>query len=429
MTDAVVLRDLSAHAPADAEEDAWLLRLSQHLDTDEHVLHVTGDSRDDDEDDPALWRDQGGMWRAGRFVGELRFEDRELRIEPRLGIDVIGSWLAFALNLAVVPQSATRAYDGPLIAQVVDRLWSAAVADAGRHGGPRIRRDSRHDAHHVRGRIDVPGTARHRAARRPLVATKRTDRDLDNPVARVLVLADRELRGLLRTKTAPGWRPAATEELLAQLRGVVGGRPAIPDARALGRVRYSPITRRFSHVAHLSYEIARHRGHLNSASASDVAGVLIDVAELWELFLLHCARRACGRANVAHGTAESDSAHLLHSLAHPGAHLGRLKPDIMVTAPNGSLRAVVDAKYKRLRSWRGSPSGVDRGDLYQLTSYLAGHDASLGILAYPPHDEDEARAERRGPWALRSGQEVRFVRVPAEEAEAVRWFASLAAEA
>lgn len=165
MSDPVVFQDLSPRPPADSAEDQWLARLAAHLKHGDHVLHLTGGQRVDDEDDPALTRGPDGQWWAGRFIGELRFESRELRIEPRLGIDVIGAWLANALNLSIVPQAATAASQGPLIVQLIDRVWSAAVADAARHGGPRLRRTSHHDHIFVRGHLDVPATIRHRAAR------------------------------------------------------------------------------------------------------------------------------------------------------------------------------------------------------------------------------------------------------------------------
>lgn len=414
--DPVVFEDLSPRYAADSAEDRWLERLAAHLADHEHVLRIPGARREADEDDPALQRRPDGAWWAGRFIGELRFEDRELRIEPRLGLDVVGAWMAHALNLTVVPRAATPASRGPLIAQLVDRVWSAAVADAARHGGPRLRRTIRHDDVFVRGRLDATATLRHRAARRPLVATVRNERDLDNPVARVIVLADRALRSLLGVD--PTWRPELTGDLLGKLRGVVGSRPALPELTDLRRVRYSPIARRFEPVAQLSYEIAQRRGQLSSATRGDASGILIDVAELWELFLVHCARRAFGTARVEHGSSTPDGAYLLHSIPNPGAHIGRLKPDILVRAPTGELAAVIDAKYKRLRSWRGSPSGVDRGDLYQLTSYLAGHDVPLGALAYPPHDDDEARADSAGPWSTRDRQQASFVRIPASVGEA-----------
>lgn len=423
MSEPAVFQDLSTRTPEDNAEDEWLGRLAAHLDDHDHVLHLTGGDRVDDEDEPALQRGPDGDWWAGRFIGELRFEDRELRIEPRLGIDVIGSWLAHALNLTVVPKAATAAATGPLIAQLIDRTWSAALADAARHGGPRLRRTSHHDHVFVRGRLDPSATVQHRAARRPLVATIRHERDFDNPVARVLVLADRALRSLLPTR--PTWRPTLTGDILSQLRATVGSQPRLPRHNDLRRVRYTPITRRFAPVAQLSYEIARRRGTLTSATSADAAGVLIDVAELWELFLVHCARRAFGATRVEHGTAEREGTHLLHSTSHPGKQLGRLKPDILIRDAGGELAAVVDAKYKRLRSWRGSPSGLDRGDLYQLTSYLSGHDVPLGALAYPQHDDDRATADLDGPWATREGQAVRFIRMPAAAVECEEGFRDL----
>lgn len=423
MSAPVVFHDLSPRKAVDVAEHEWLMRLAAHLQDDDHVLRLTGGDRVDDEDDPALGLGPDGDWWAGRFVGELRFEDRELRIEPRLGIDTIGVWLAHALNLTVIPKAATSATGGPLIVQLIDCVWSAALADAARHGGPRLRRVSRHDHLFVRGRLDTAGTIRHRVARRPLVATIRSERDLDNPVARVLVLADRSLRSLLPAR--PTWRPALTAEVLSQLRAVVGSQPDLPNESELRRVRYTPITRRYAPVAQLSYEIAHRRGHLTSASSADASGVLIDVAELWELFLVHCARQAFGPAHVEHGTLERDGAYLLRSTTKPEKQLGRLKPDILIRDHNRELAAVIDAKYKRLRSWRDSPSGVDRGDLYQLTSYLSGHDVPLGALAYPPHDDDEAIADLDGPWATREGQQVRFLRVQADATGAMRTLQAL----
>lgn len=417
MSEPLVLQDLSAHSPADPAEDAWLARLAARLRDDDHVVRLTGGpARLDDEDEAALTRGIDSNWWAGRYIGELRFEDREIRIEPRLGIDVIGEWLALALNVTVIPKSAAIGPRGPLIVELIDRVWSAAVADAARHGTPRLRRVTRRDELYVRGRIDTSGTAKHRAAGSPLITTVRYERDLDNAVSRVLVLADRALRSLLPAK--PTWRPARTENVLSQLRGIVGSQPQLPSHQVLRQVNYTPISRRFENVAQLSHEIVKRRGHLTSASGADVSGVLIDVAELWELFLVHCARRAFGPGHVEHGTAQRDGTHLLHSQSKPGVHIGRLKPDILIRGVDGHVRAVIDAKYKRLRSWSGSSSGVDRGDLYQLAAYLSGHDTALGMLAYPPHAFDQATAHIDGPWTIAAGETARFERIPATVDEA-----------
>ncbi len=421
---ALSLEDLSPHQPADPEEDAWLTRLAAYLADHDHTLRLTGRRREDDEDDAALTRAADGRWWTGRFIGEVNFEGRELQIAPRLGIDVVGVWLARALNLSVIPKAATQAGRGPLIAQLVDRMWSAGVAEAGRHGPPRFRRVDAHEGRYIRGRLDVPGTIRLRAARAPKAAFRVERRSIENPVSRAIVLADRTLTSLLGQEKP--WRPELAGELLAQLRVTVGANPSMPTAREVRQVCYAPITRPFQPVARLSLEIAQRRGTLTSGSGDDASGVLIDVAELWELFLLYCARRALGEGRVEHGTIASESTFLLASKVESSARMGRLKPDLLINDESGREWAVVDAKYKRLRNSRERPHGVDRGDLYQLAAYLAGHEVSRGTLVYPPADADEAQAANLSPWRLGSDQDVEFLRFPASEAECIQAFRSFA---
>ena len=422
--DPIVFQDLSQIDEISEDDDRWLGRLAKRLYGENHVLHLAGAGRNDDEDLPALSRDTFGNWWAGRFIGELRFEDRVLRIEPRLGMDVIGEWMSYALNLNVVPKSATKSGKGPMIAQLIDRIWSAAVADAARHGGPRVRRTSVSESSHVRGRLDVRGTLKLRAEGRPLVSTIRSERSLENPVSKILVLADRTLCSLVGER--PDWRPDRCEETLSHLRQSVGSSPRMPRESELRKVRYSPITRPYQSLASLSMEIARKRGHLVSAESDEVSGVLIDVAELWELFLVHCARLAFGASRVEHGTNEGENTFLLSSIAKPGATMGRLKPDILIRDEVGNFVAVIDAKYKRLRAWQGSPHGVDRGDLYQLTSYLAGHpEVRVGALAYPASFRDTAPAHVDGPWETALKHRVIFSRFSPQVDGAVREFGQL----
>lgn len=417
---ALSLEDLSPHQPADPEEDAWLTRLAAYLADHDHTLRLTGRRREDDEDDAALTRAADGRWWTGRFIGEVNFEGREMQIAPRLGIDVVGVWLARALNLSVIPKAATQAGKGPLIAQLVDRMWSAGVAEAGRHGPPRFRHVDAHQDRYIRGRLDIPGTIRLRAARAPKAAFRVERRSIENPVSRAIVLADRTLTSLLGQEKP--WRPELAGEILAQLRATVGTNPSMPTAREVRQVRYAPITRAFEPVARLSLEIAQRRGTLTSGSGDDTSGVLIDVAELWELFLLHCARRALGEGRVEHGTGASSNSFLLTSSADTAARMGRLKPDLLISDAQGRVCAVIDAKYKRLRNSRERPNGVDRGDLYQLVAYLAGHDVPFGALAYPAAGDDEARAADLGPWRAGSGQRVGFLRFPVEEAGCIDEF-------
>jgi len=117
--------------------------------------------------------------------------------------------------------------------------------------------------------------------------------------------------------------------VIPRLRGVVGARPQLPSRRALSRIRYTPITRAFRDVAELSWRLAQLQG-FTAGDAGKSEGLLLDVAELWELFVLKCMSLAFPEFRVEHGTHRSVPGWLLTSAAEPTARLGRLKPDVLV---------------------------------------------------------------------------------------------------
>lgn len=421
----LTFRDLSRFdGRTTAADDRWLVGLVAAVEAAELVVPV-GASHAREEPEPLLTRELDGAWRAGRYVGELRHDGRTLRIEPRLGIDTIAAWMSAVTGVKVVPRTGEVGGFGPVLAELVAAIWRATVADAMRHGPPGLRQPRVHVGTAVHGRLDVPATVRLRAAGIPAVASKDRPKLLDNPVVRSIVRADEVLD---RRIGRSNWRGARLEAGLPELRAAVGRHPKLPSFRELHRVRYTPITLAYKRAAELSWRIARGQGPLTRATGEATDGFLIDVAELWELFLVHCARVAFGPDQVTHGTTEAPVRYLLSSLDRPGARMGRLYPDIMV-GPLGTPGFVLDAKYKRL----SGGTRVAREDLYQLTSYLSAFagTARLGALGYVELAEiAEATAfeELGGRWQLPSGQSVRFTRFPTDEASCVAALRALAPE-
>ena len=403
------------------EEAAWLADLARDVAADQITARI-GRTMASDDPGPIVSCDPTGEWRAGRYVGELYRDGRVLEIKPRLGIDTIAHWAGAALNLRITPHSGDHVGSQALIAEFLAAIWRAELVNAARHGLPGLRSPRTHVSEVVRGRIDVAHTVRLRAAGRPQVASVNRPKNIDNPIAKTIVVADRVLDGLIRGRD---WRGDRVEEILPRLRAGVGCRPKLPTRRELANVRYTPITLPYQRVAELSYQIAKHRGLRSQATGDSADGLLIDVAELWELFLLHCARRAFGSTNVTHGTALVHGRPLLRSEHHPDAGLGRLYPDIVI-GPIDHPAAIIDAKYKPL----ADPRGVDREDLYQLNAYLAAHTDNpvpLGSLAYVrfPDQSAPSYAETRGPWRTESGHRVLFTRLPTTEAECIDTLRSL----
>ena len=428
MTHTLTARDLSPiEGELTTEDREWLEAVQYHVHAGQHVVRLGDAAAAEDGEEFIVTRDPFGRWHAGRYIGELSMGDRRLEIRPRLGEVVIEQWLGEVLNLVAVPETAARQQSASFIALLMGAVWCRAVDHASRHGPPSFRRDHYHQGYYVRGRLDIRRTARLRGAGSPYVASRQSYRDLANDVSRTLVAAERVLSGRIGHDH---WRTPRVDEMLPWLRSAVGARPRLPARRALSRIRYTPITRSFKTVADLSWRLAQLQGYSAASEEGKSEGLLVDVAELWELFVLKSIQRALPDYRVEHGTHAWETTWLLSSQPNPGRGLGRLKPDVLVYAGDAPV-AVADAKYKRLvNRWPDRPQGLDRADLYQLTSYLArftAHGDAEGLLVFPrdPEQTDEADAEALGPWRTEAGNTVRFVRLAVTPAEAVEEFRAL----
>lgn len=422
----VVFRDL-AGPDGDLDEDQlrWLARLAPMLNTPSPISLQTLAARREDPE-PVLVPQLDGSWRAGRYIGELQRDGRVLEITPRLGIPTIAAWIGAIFNVRITSRAASQRGTSALIAQLMAATWQTALVSAARDTLPGLRRPQYLIGPYASGPLDVAATAKLRIARQPYLASTRRPRQLDNPVTRSIVLAERALSRRLHGTT---WQTPRSREILTTMRGAAGPRPTLPSARELAAVRYTPITLPYKRVAQLSHQIASGRGLRASATAETDDALLLDVAELWELFLLHCARRAFGNANVTHGTALNETRALLHSASDPARTMGRLYPDIIVGPPH-QPNLIIDAKYKRLTD--GPYGGVAREDLYQLHAYttaFAENRPARGALAYPQFDQSSApAAQANGPWEVTgSGTQLQFTRLPVTEPECIAALQSLAA--
>ncbi len=419
----VVFRDLGGpERDLSDEEHRWITALAPQLNTPPAVSF--GSSRAREEPEPVLIPQLDGGWRAGRYIGELRRDGLVLEIVPRLGIETIAAWVGAIFNVRIIPGSASQSGTSALIAQLVAATWRSALVDAARDGLPGFREPQRHVGPFARGRLDVAATARLRVAKQPLVASIDRPRRLDNPVSRSIVAADR----VLDRRLNGNWRGPRTTEIITHLRGATGQSATVPSRRDLDRVRYTPITLPYKRVAELSWQIAKRRGLHAAATAEHDDGLLLDVAELWELFLVHCAKRAFGAANVTHGTTLNATRSLLVSATDSTRTMGRLYPDIVI-GPIDRPWLIIDAKYKPLNDYRR----VDREDLYQLHAYMHAYGdyarPTPGMLAYPHLDDESApHPERHGPWRTTTGASARFERLSVDEAGCVAQLRRLAAD-
>jgi len=222
------------------------------------------------------------------------------------------------------------------------------------------------------------------------------------------------------------WLPTRAKQLLTQLMSVTGSRPRVPTKAELERIRYTPITARFAPIAELSRQIANRRGLAADIDAiGETKGVLLDVAELWEMYVLSVLRKASTPLTVAHGTREKLTTKKLLYSDVSGQGMSTLIPDAILFA-GPLIWGVVDAKYKSLHPSANSPNGPQREDLYQMAAYLGRFQAPVGmntwgLLAYPfdPSRPVMPHAEQNSPWSLEDGKRIGFATLPHYPADAV----------
>lgn len=416
----LIVRDCSPFEPRPSTFDSeWLRRLAQSTKRGDLVLRI----QEEREHEPVVYCERDGSWWAGRYIGSLTFEGRKLDIRPRFGERTIRAWMEGAYNLALVDTRGELVHDDWFVPWLLASVWSRAFVTAARHGLPVLRNDVREAGLAVKGRIDVGATGRRRASGVTGVVSLRKHKSLDNAIAAAIVAGHAALARALGRRPNAEWLPERIKDLLPHLIASVGSRPTIPTDSEIDRVRLTPITERFRGVARLSALIARGRGLTgNSSDTGDCKGVLLDVAELWELYVLAVLRRAWPALQVAHGTHESGNNRALLRNAQ-GDSLGMLKPDAVIKR-SGMVSTIVDAKYKRIAysSWNPSPQ---REDLYQLSAYLARYREEAcpiaGVLAYPSESDEAAisAAEAGNPWRLEPNTEVLFISLPHDINEAV----------
>ncbi len=401
--------------PEGAEVD-WLKRLVAATRGGANVVSI-GPGRDEDE--PIVRCLPDGTWCAGRYVGSVFFEGRRLTIHPRFGLEALRSWLFHATNVALVQSPGALREDESFIVQLIAAVWALGFVEAARHGLPALRYEARHTGAVIRGRLDVQASVRLLASGGGSVISVRREKSLDHAASRAIVAAYSVLRRWVGTADDQ-WLPARARELLPQLVSVTGIRPKVPSCAELERVRYTPITAGFAPIAELSRQIANRRGLASDSKPDgDCQGILLDVAELWELYVLAVLRRAAGHLSVLHGTRELAAPGSLLQSTVDGASLGALRPDALVK-DRTRVVCVLDAKYKQLHPTAFAPAGPQREDLYQLAAYLARFGSSprdaCGVLVYPfdPARPAVPLAEIRSPWLLDATKSVVFVTLPHE---------------
>ena len=344
-------------------------------------------------------------------MGELQFESGILRIEPRFGMLSLLRWLGEIWGVRLLDGGGASKEQGLWLWMIIAHLWSGKLSAAAKHGLPYRRIDAIHKGPALRGKLLPVQTALVRSIRDDHLVSKARVRVVDRLIGEIILLAAQHLNRALGMKGQhASWLPERGREILEELRSFLGthrDERAVPKAHA---IRYTPITEGYRHLVELSVSIIARHPHAPGSNASAKShGVLLDMAEIWELYVAKILQTSLPNLRVLHtGRTRSNFQWLLTSGS--GSVLQSLRPDIVIFGNHDRCLAIVDAKYKNTRSNNNNVNGVLREDLYQLSAYLSGFGSPEcrleGMLIYPEDVDGQVTSvlSSDNPWRLTSSQ-------------------------
>ena len=404
--------DLTPIPNLTAEDEAWIRQLAQIANTTALKLKLF--EGDNDEDDPIVRFDErSGKWWAGRYIGEVHFQGRTLRILPRFGMPLLQRWLSCIWGVRLFLTKGKYENSRVWLWQLLAKLWEAQLLIASKHGLPTKRFDELHYGQTLRGRIQTKLTADEFSTGSHNLVSQTRNRHIDNRIGGIIVHAFEILRRELRYfGDERSWLTQHAQNLTMQFRSYITRQQATAAAKSQIPIRYTPITENYRSIVELSLGIIRHHPFSSAGSgSSDVLGILIDMAEVWELYVYHLLRTGLQDVEVIHAGRNREVNNFLLRSTNTQDRLGGLKPDILVCEfHTNRLLAILDAKYKTTTPSPERPRGILREDLYQLASYLASFGNSKemlsGGLVYPATQAtvDILDLQDKSPWKL-SGAE------------------------
>ena len=298
----------------------------------------------------------------GAYTTKIGSEVVTLQIQPRWGNGILSYLLQYTTGIYQPPDNAAataQQKDGA--AWLLVMLWKSLFNQALRRCHiPKEYRERKTNDRFFRGRLDMPRQIRENSVDQSRFACVDAPLTLDTTISRTI-------RHVTRLLSKPGAYPALMrdlagyEERLAAF-GVSEKEVKLED---IAKIRYTRLSNGYRPLMQASLAILRHFGGSTLQNAeSETPSYFIDLAELWENYLLAILQRHLPSEYHIWSPNEVGGSHLL------AGGKRAIRPDILIEK-SGQIVAVLDAKFKKY-SQIGSheQGGVSREDLYQMGTYL-----------------------------------------------------------
>lgn len=338
-----------------------------------YVLNFAESGKIPDDSKIAEFNYKDGKWYAGRYVGQISVATSKgvyrVNIIPRFGNVFLFRILEEIFNVRFhqsFSELSTSNSSNHLIKKIIAFIWLQKLGNANKHGVPKKTETVLNTGYTIKGKINVRKTI-YSYFKTGEIISQYSKKVVDPVIAQILSQAYRILN---------------RDFGLTNLRGSESAIDAIhefessaKDFRYLNtsqfdKIRYKDIYLPFKPVVDLSWELIKSK-KLNSQqkdSKHEKQSFLIDIAELWEIYLRSLLKTHLGKSGWKVYSKSLDSYSSMF-------YKRKIIPDII--AEKGDDYIIWDAKYKRMN---GSSLDIDRADFFQIHTYLQYFSGERNVL-------------------------------------------------
>lgn len=319
---------------------------------------------------------------TSHYIGYYGNSDVSLRILPRFG-DLFSYFLGYAANVFLpIGQSGLSSAGGNSY-WLLAILWKSLLNSALTTGQiPKTYIEEHKNLKTYRGRLDIQQNIKNNLVDQSRFYCTYRRLSMDNTINRAVrhayrVLRDKGLSGILAEMSAYDQRLES-----------FGVKDIVSNLKDLDNIRFTRMNAVYQPVVNLCKTIINNDAASFEEGERENFSYMIDVAELWELYLLRLLQRNIPSDYYVYSPNALSGDYLLEG------EMRTIRPDILIEK-DGQVVLIIDAKYKRysqIGKTGAAMVNVQRDDLYQMNTYLYHYGKGkrvAGIFTSPVEDTDK----------------------------------------
>ena len=298
---------------------------------------------------------------ASHYIGRYTYGDYNIIVNPRFG-NIFSYLIGYATNIYLPLGESHVAYNTQNSSYwLIALLWKAMLNNALTTGQiPKNYETITRNQRNYRGRLALSKHIHTNLCDATRFYCTYKKLSMDNVI-------NRTVRTTYKVLKEKGASVVLTEfDAYDKYLDSMGVMSFIQNIREIDDINYTRLTAPYKSVMRLSKTILQNFNAEAANYGSDKKGVsyFIDVAELWEMYILKLLQN-----NL------SAEYHVFSPNTYLGAKLlddriREIRPDILIEK-NGEVMMIIDAKYKNYFCFGAvAKNGISREDLYQMSTYL-----------------------------------------------------------